>query len=396
MSQAKPRLWTGAFALAWVANFLHSTGFHAFVHAPGWLELHGAGEVGIGVLMATFSVAAILARPVLGRLMDTRGRRLVVVTGGVFHVLTGLLYLGVDALAGTSSAPATFALIAGVRVVHGIAEAALFSVLFTYAADMVPEQRRAEGIALFGISGMIPLALGGLIGDWVIVDGDYRGLFATTTAVAAAALLCSAFLPETGRKGRPGRSFFAAAAAPELRSLWVVGTAFAMGLAAYFVFLKTYLLDAPAVGTMGQFFTTYAIAAVALRLGFGWVPERVGLIRVLVPSMVVTAIGLVTIAMATSPIHLIAAAIACGVGHGFAFPILSALVVTRARPDERGSAVALFTALFDLGVLVGGPTFGLIVKLGSYPATFGFAAVLVAAVGVAFGLYERGRHSSSS
>lgn len=374
-------LWTRAFVLAWAANFLHSTGFHAFVHLPGWLEGLGAGEVLIGVLIATMAVAAIAARPFVGRLMDTRGRKLVMIVGGVIHVIAPLLYLLVDA---HPSWPA----IAGVRLVHGVAQAAMFSVLFTVAADMIPPERRAQGIALFGISGMIPMAVGGLLGDLVVIAGDYRPLFWITSGCAAAGLLCSLALPETHRGG-PSRSFFAAALATELRPLWFIGTAFAMGLAAYFVFLKTYLLQTPALGTMGMFFTTYAISAVVLRILFGWVPERFGMIRVLIPSLLIGAAGLGTIAVGTHPLHLIAAAILCGIGHGFAFPILSALVVTRAQPDERGSAIALFTALFDLGLLLGGPSFGVAVKLAGYPTSFGLAGGLVSVAVFVFVVWDR-------
>ncbi|MFO7563406.1 MAG: MFS transporter [Enhygromyxa sp.] len=386
MSAPRPdaTLWTPAFLLAWAANFLHSTGFHAYVHLPGWLEGRGAGEVLIGVLIATMSIAAISTRPFVGRLMDTRGRRVVMIGGGLVHTVAPLLYLAVDAL------PNSWAAIAGVRLVHGVAQAAMFSVLFTMAADLVPAGRRAEGIALFGISGLIPMAIGGLLGDLVIVDGDYRNLFWITSACATLGLLCSLPLAETRRAGGAARSFFAAARAPELRPLWFIGTVFAMGLAAYFVFLKTYLLESPQIGSMSLFFGVYAIAAVILRALFGWVPERYGLIRVLIPSLLTGAAGLGVLAAASAPAHLMLSAVLCGIGHGFAFPIVSALVVTRARPEERGSAIAFFTALFDLGLLLGGPSFGLTVKLVGYPWTFALAGGLVGVATVVFVLWDRG------
>jgi MFS family permease len=381
--RAGASLWTRSFVLAWVANFLHSTGFHAFLHWPGWLDQRGETEIMIGVLVATMSVAAIVARPFVGRMMDTRGRRVVMLVGGVAHVLAIMLYLGLDRLVDPS-----WLAIVGVRVVHGIAQAAMFSVLFTYAADIVPNARRAEGIALFGISGMIPMAVGVLIGDWVIVDGDFTLAFELAGACALAGLLASALLPETLR-GAPGRSFFAAARAPELRPLWFVGTSFAIGLAAYFVFLKTYLIEAPQLGSMTLFFTMYAVSAVLLRVLFGWVPERLGLIRVLIPSLLFGGSGLIMLALATGPVHLLIAAFACGVGHGFAFPIISALVVTRAQPDERGSAIALFTALFDLGVLFGGPSFGVSARYAGYPVTFALAGGLCIVATVVFVLWDR-------
>lgn len=389
MTPADPRyvepLWTRAFLLAWVANFLHTTGFHVYLHLPGWVDGRGAGEILIGVVIAAMSVAAIASRPMIGRIMDTRGRRLVMIVGGVLHVLAPMLYLLVDGLPDDS-----WGAVIGVRLVHGVAQAAMFSVLFTIAADMIPASRRAEGIALFGISGMIPIAVGGLLGDAVIVDGDYRSLFWITSACAGLGLLCSLGLPET-RRGGPSRSFFAAALAPELRPLWFVGTAFAMGLAAYFVFLKTYLIEAPELGTMGMFFTTYAIAAVLLRVLFGWVPQRYGMVRVLIPSMLLGASGLWLLAVADSPAYLILAAVSCGIGHGFAFPIVSALVVTRARPEERGSAIALFTALFDLGLLLGGPSFGIAVKLAGYRWTFALAGALVVLATAIFVVWDRRR-----
>jgi MFS family permease len=382
-TEGRDPVWSRAFALAWIANFMHSTGLHIYVHWPGWLEQRGAGEVLIGVLVAVMAIAAILARPLLGRMMDTRGRKLVIVVGGLLHVVTPALYLLIDVFPNGG-----WAAVVGVRVVHGFAQAAMFSVLFTVAVDLVPASRRAEGIALFGVSGMIPMAVGGLLGDWVIVDGDYRMLFVVSGGCALAGLLLSLPLPET-RRGGPSRSFFAALVAPELRPLWFVGASFAMGLAAYFVFLKTYLLEAPQLGTMGMFFTTYAVSAVLLRVLFSWVPERLGLIRVLIPSLLAGAAGLGLIAMASTELHLIGAAVLCGIGHGFAFPIISALVVTRAQPEERGSAIALFTAMFDLGVLLGGPSFGISASLAGYPTTFAIAAGVVGVATLVFVGWDR-------
>ena len=132
-----------------------------------------------------------------------------------------------------------------------------------------------------------------------------------------------------------------------------------------------------------------ALAATTLRLVFGWVPERFGLRRVLIPTLMCGAIGLVVMALADRPEHLLLAGLLCGIGHGFAFPILSTLVVIRARPEERGSAISMFTALFDFGLLIGGPMFGAVVMLVDYPGTFAFAATLVVVATVVFRIWER-------
>lgn len=55
-----------------------------------------------------------------------------------------------------------------IRIVHGVGLAALFSVFLTIVADVVPKSRRTEGIAILGVSGLLPLSLGGLLGDAVL------------------------------------------------------------------------------------------------------------------------------------------------------------------------------------------------------------------------------------
>jgi MFS family permease len=384
-----PRLWSLPFVLAAVANFMHGIGFYCYVHLSGWLEGRGASELLIGVLFAAMAVSAILARPMVGRVMDTRGRRIVVLVGGVVHMLATAAFVLLDAMI-DGGGLSVWLLVAGVRVIQGAAEAMLFSVLFTVAADLVPAARRAQGIALFGISGMLPLAIGGLLGDLVTFDGDYGPLLWIALGSASVGSLVTLWLPETMQPSNAiARGFWTSVAAKELRSVFFVGLAFSTGLAAYFTFLKTYLLEVPSLGTMGAFFATYALAATTLRLLFGWVPERFGLRRVLVPTLLCGAIGLIVMAQASTPEHLLLAGLLCGVGHGFAFPILSTLVVMRARPEERGSAISMFTALFDFGLLIGGPMFGAIVMLVDYPGTFLFAAVLVLVATAIFRVWER-------
>ena len=70
------------------------------------------------------------------------------------------------------------------------------------------------------------------------------------------------------------------------------------------------------------------------------------------------------------------------------FLIMFGLVVTRARPSERGSASAIFTAVFDVGTLVGGPLFGLAIRLGDYRAMWLLAAGLVVVGATAFAWWD--------
>ena len=375
---ADARLFTLPFALCFVANLLQALAFNLFLHFPGFLKRLGADELQIGFISALIAISAIASRPPIGRRIDRRGRRGVILAGGVVNVVAVALYLTIDRIG-----PWLYA----VRIAHGFAEALLFSSLFTYAADHVPAARRTEGIALFGVSGMLPISLGGAIGDWLLRDHDYRALFLLAWGLALASLLCSLPLRDAPRspvaEGTRPVGIRAALQQRDLVPLWFLGTVFSVALTAFFVFIKTFV-EEHRIGTVGGFFTAYTAAALVLRAFFGWLPDRAGPKRVLAPALAALAAGFVVLARAEVPTDVLVAGVLCGVGHGYTFPILSGLVVSRAPEENRGAALAVFTGLFDLGVLLGGPAFGFVIERAGYPAMFSTGAALTAAGALAF------------
>ena len=346
---SKPSLYTGPFLLAGAANLLHGLSVFAFLHLPGFLEGYGASPSMVGFIFGALSGAAMLVRPFAGRAMDIAGRRIVILVAGVVHVIACSLYLTVDGVGPW---------IVAVRCIHGLAQGSLFSAFFTYAADIVPPSRRSEGIGIFGVSGMLPMALGGLLGDIVLRFGSYRILFGVTAGVALLALLVSIPLPEPERdRSVAPRGFFSALVQPDLLPIWFVGTIFATALAAIYTFLKSYVSET-GLGSVGLFFAAYAATTIVLRMLAGSAPDRFGPMRVFYPAMLSLAIAMLAMALAKSTALLLAGAVLAGIGHGFIFPILTTLVVDRANPADRGSAVSLFTAVFDAGIFAGGPILG--------------------------------------
>jgi predicted MFS family arabinose efflux permease len=111
----------------------------------------------------------------------------------------------------------------------------------------------------------------------------------------------------------------------------------------------------------------------------------------LLPSLGLLCLGLALLARAATPAYVLFAGLCCGAGHGFVFPILSGLVVTRARESDRGSALAIFTALFDAGVLVGGPSLGAVIRAAGYPTMFAASSLWIAFGSAIFVVWERRR-----
>jgi MFS family permease len=374
-------LLTRPFVVAFAGNLFHGMAFFLFIHLPTFLTDLGASTTEVGVLVGATAVSAIVIRPTLGRVMDTRGRRPVVLAGGVLNVTSALLYLSVS-----SVGPWLFL----VRIIHGFGISMTFTALFTYGADIVPISRRTEGLALFGVSGILPIALGGVLGEIVLARADFEALFVVAALFAGLGLAVTVLLPETATplaKGETPGGFFAAVFRRRLFPIWAVTTAFSLALTGYFTFLRTFV-DETGIGSVGLFFSYYAGTAIALRLTFAWLPERVGPKRVLYPAFGLLIAGFFVLAQAKSGMAIAVAGVLCGAGHAYTFPILMGMTVDRATDAGRGSAVAFFTALFDMGTLLGGPTLGLLIEQAGYPTMYLATGIFLALAVAGFAVWE--------
>ena len=261
------RLFTRAFVSVFAANSFMELAWSLFLHFPGYLHDLGADEIQIGILVGVTAVASIAIRPSIGTTMDVRGRRRMILFGSFLHVAVLGLYLTVTALG-----PWVYI----IRILHGLASAMLFTSLFTYAADVVPASRRTQGIAIFGIFSLMPIGLGGLLGDFILSVGDFTTLFATAVGLAVASLFLVIPLKEiqSNEPGGARRGFWVAA--PPARSHASVArrNGFSLSLATFFTFLKTFVIET-GIGSVGLFFTVYTGTAIGLRLVAADLPDRI-------------------------------------------------------------------------------------------------------------------------
>jgi MFS family permease len=370
------RIFTRQFSLCFVAHGLQAIAFNLYLPFPKRLNELGANDFVIGAAASLTGLAAVLARPAIGRAMDRAGRRATVLAGGALHVVATALYLGIDRVG---------PLLAATRFLHGIAEAMLFSALFTFAADYVPARKRTQGLALFGVSGMLPIGLGPTAANWLVAHRGWPAVFVSACALATISLALSFGLrdaPRTRVSSGPAASMQSVLGQRELRPIWFLGASFATVLTAFFVFVPRFAQDT-GIGSDASFFQMYMLAALILRIAFGWVPDRIGPHRALTPALLALVLGLIVMARASAGHDVALAGFLCGLGHGYAFPILSGMVVNRVSDDSRGTALAIFTGLFDLGMLVGSMTFGALVEWRGFAVLYAFGAVaLASALGV--------------
>ncbi|CAA9521479.1 MAG: hypothetical protein AVDCRST_MAG13-3409, partial [uncultured Solirubrobacteraceae bacterium] len=127
-----------------------------------------AGDVSVGIVVGCFAFAAVVARPLAGRLADERGRRQVMLLGMGISAVAGTLYavpLGVPGLVAA-------------RLVLGVGDALLFTAAATWIVDLAPAERRGQAIGLFGLAIWGGLAAGPLFGELLLRLGSYEAVWA--------------------------------------------------------------------------------------------------------------------------------------------------------------------------------------------------------------------------
>lgn len=367
------------FRTVFLAALLQELSFSLMLHFSGYAERLGATEPQIGLLYSSAAVVALVGRPTLGRVLDLVPRRSVLLAGGVLNVV---------ALLGLMAADAWGPRLWGLFLLLRIVQIFLFTAMLTMAADLIPVESRTRGLALFGLSGLVPIALGGVIGDLVIEVADFDALFVVAAAAGAGSWLLVRRLPPAGEPvEHERRSFWSALAQHDLLPLWLVTFCFALGLEAIFSFLRVFV-ETQDVGSAGVFFAVYGVAGAVTRLLGRGLYERVNPRPFVSGALLAYAAGVSLLGVGTSA-ALAGAALVCGVAHGAVFPMLSSQVVARARDAERGSAMATFTALFDIALLVGAPATGFLIDARSYAAAFVAISVVQVAGAVAYAAWDR-------
>lgn len=373
------RIWTPVFRLVFAAAFFHEIAFAFMINLPGYFSQLGASEGQIGLVFAVGAAVSLLTRPVVGRYLDLIGRKPIILLGGAVNGVALLLFLTVS-----SYGPWMFV----TRTLFAVSEIALFTAFLTYAADTLPASRRTQGLAYFGLSGLIPIGLGSPAAEAVLAGGGFDGLFRVAFLCMAVSWSLAWLLPRrsTDERGTlPRRSMRAVFLQRDLIPIWIITFGFAVAISVLFTFMRTFV-DERGIGSVGLFFAVYAGCAIVVRLAASTLPARFGYRKVLAPTFLAIAVALFLLAVATSVSQLIVAAAVGGMGHGIVFPVLSSETVRRARIAERGSAMALFTSLFDLAVVGVIPVIGRIIDTFSYPAAFRTAGVVVL-IGVGVFLY---------
>jgi MFS family permease len=331
----------------------------------------GGGSVAVGLAVGAFSIAAVVLRPLAGRISDERGRRPLIVWGGLVVALATAGHLIVTEL--------WFLLV--LRVLYGVGEAFFFTAAAGVVTDLAPEHRRGEAVSYFSLALYGGLVIGPVLGEIVLGDGNYNRAWILAVATAAFAGVLGIPVPDT----RPAER---SAPAEGLRrflhpAALLPGTVLACsmwGLGGYYTFVPLYVLELGLSGSRG-ILATFSGIVLLIRAFGARLPDRLGAARSARIAVTLQATGLLVMAVWRQPLGLFAGTVVFAVGQALSFPALMTIAIQRAPASERGAVVGTFTAFFDLAFGLGAVSLGAVVAVAGYPGAF-FGGSLVALIGL--------------
>jgi MFS family permease len=153
----------------------------------------GVGMTDVGVLFATFSISSFAGSAIGGALTDRFGRKKIIIFG-LFASSMSALAMG---FAGSFHAFFAIALFVGILSdVAGPAHQAM-------VADILPEEKRADGYGILRVAFNLSVTIGPAIGG-LLAARSYLSLFVTDAVVSLlTVVLVAIFIPETKPEAHP-------------------------------------------------------------------------------------------------------------------------------------------------------------------------------------------------
>ena len=356
----------------------------------------GVGMAEVGVLFATFSLSSFAGSTIGGALTDRFGRKGIIIFGLIASSLSSL------AMGVTNSFQMFFVLALFVGILSDVAGPARQAMV----ADILPEDKRADGYGIMRIAFNLSVTIGPAIGG-LLAAKSYLALFITDAAISlVTAVLIAMFIPETKPEAHPD------APQPTVASSFA-GYGKVLRDTAFMLFLGAVMLQ---VFTYMNMNTTLGVF---LRNEHGTSEFRYGLLLSLNAAMVVLmqfpitrrikdyppmlmmtfgtvlyAIGFAMYGFVSAYFMFVAAMVIITIGEMIVSPVSQALVASFAPEDMRGRYMAVSGFSWGIPFAIGPYLAGLIID-GPNPNNLWYVAGfvgLLAAFGF-LGLHRSQKHT---
>jgi MFS family permease len=362
MIQTNTSIFRGNFVLLFFASLFIFTAFYILLPTlPVFLTQQlKIDERQTGIILAVYTLAALIIRPFAGYLIDRYGRKLFYISSILLFSVIFIVY----PLAGL------FMWILIVRFMHGMAWGVATTTGSTLIVDIIPATRRGEGIGLYGLSMTIPMALGPFTGLLIARDNNFTFMFLSAGIISFVGFLLTIWIkypsiPVIVTKKFSWRNLLEKSAFPVTFNLLLVNISYG-GLVS---FISIYALNT-GIGYTGIFFLIFAGGITLARLYMGKFFDRNGPKILAIGGILFLITGHLILGLILNTSGFLTAAFMLGLGSGIVFPTFQAMVNNLVPPHRRGAANSTLFSGLDLGIGLGMLITGLLAQSIGLPHTY--------------------------
>jgi MFS family permease len=343
-----------------------------------------SGEAGL--VASVFVFGSLAARLIFGRWIEKSGQKKMFCLGLSLSLVITLLYFVAN----------NILLLYGVRFLHGVAFGLTSSAAGTIAANIVPQERRGEGMGYFALSVTLGTAIGPFLGMFIYHYASYQMVFAASSLAAILSLAIGIFtsVPEiklttnqaAELKGFKLRNFLEPKAIP----ISIFVTLMVICYASVMTFLTPYARDIDLLDSASFFFIVYSVVVIIFRPLIGRLFDLKGANLIMYPAILIFSIGMLMISQSYSGYFLLLSAAVLGLANG-SMQTNAQVIALQVSPQHRlGLANSTYFIFVDIGVAIGPFLFGMLLPLEGYRAMYAICAIVAfAGIFLYYGLYGK-------
>ena len=357
---------------------------------PLFIETLGGSGQQIGIVMASFAVGLLVARPYLSRLADRRGRKVGLIIGlsaiaiapfGYLLVLLVPHWMVPLAIAGR---PVTLDIsilaLMAIRACHGVSIAAFVVSYSALVLDLAPLANRGELIGYMTLTNPIGMALGPALGGFLYEALGFATAFVVMGLLGLTGLWLVLQLQEPyqprAAAGSNSTAFWSLLWSDRVRTPALVLLLVGLAFGTLSTFVPLYVQERGLSLNVGLIYTASAMASFMARLLVGRASDRHGRGRFITVSLVIYSLAMGLFWLARSAPMFLLAGLVQGFAAGTLIPMMAALMGDRSSPSDRGRTFGLALVGFDVGIALAGPIFGTIADQLSYRGIFGLSGLM--------------------
>ena len=389
MEETKQKLWTKDFLIISLINFTITLIFFLLmVTIAGYaVDEFGASTSTAGLVSSIFIIGTLFGRLGGGRVIGEWGSKKTLFYGLLLFAVSTMLYF----------AAVNLPLLMVNRLLQGIALGLASTATGTIIAQILPPERRGEGIGYYSLSAILATAIGPFVGILLTQTfTDFRMIFAVDSVLAVICFMLYFIVsvPDAPKRAKV-KTGFKLSNFIEMRAVPISLVALVIGFAYSGVmsFMTFYAKELDLVTAGSYFFIVYAIVVLMTRPFTGKLLDARGANIVVYPCLVIFTIGMYAFSSATSSFIFLVAAACIGIGYGNFNSVAQAIAI-KVTPNERlGLATSTYFILYDLGLGVGPFFLGIFVPIMGYSGIF-FAMVFVIMLSIVLYHYLYGKQEN--